>query len=253
MIGSEMYRYSCVLGALRTSGRAFAMGAFAIFLGMAGVANPASAVTIDFETDGNGVPLAPGTVIVGTEWSNQGITISSSNDPLRLFNSNCAPGACSGGDDDLATGADFGNGQGFVPAQGNVLIRHEGSIANPPDDSGAAGTIRFDFDRHVRLVSIALLDNDNGAGITLNIFKNDSPTPTESILRPRFEFDNSFETFLFAGDATWVTRLDVVFPSSGAIAALTVSPVPLPAALPLLLSALALLGWTARRRRRIAA
>ena len=247
-----MCRYSCVLDALRTSGRALALGAVAVFLGMAGVANPASAVTIDFETDGNGAALADDAFIVGNEWANFGISISSSNDPLRLFNSNCGPGTCSGGDDDLATGADFGNGQGFVPAQGNVLIRHEGPEGNPPDDSGDAGTIRFDFDGHVRLISIALLDNDNGAGITLNIFKNNSAVVSESILRPRFEFDNSFETFLFAGDATAVTRLDVVFPSSGAIAALTVSPVPLPAALPLLLSALGWLGWAARRRRRIA-
>ena len=206
----------------------------------------------NFETDGNGAALAPGATIAGNEWANLGVSLSSSGGALRLFNSNCGPGfgaTCTGGDSDLGSGFDFG--QGFVPAQGNVLIRQGLPHTGAPDDTAAAGTIRFDFDHHVRLVSIALLDNDNGAGITLNIFKNNEALPSTTILRPSVNFDNFFETFLFAGDATWVTRLDVVFPSSGAIAALTVSPVPLPAALPLLLSALAWLGWAARRRRRV--
>ncbi|MDH3701232.1 MAG: hypothetical protein OEU46_07950 [Alphaproteobacteria bacterium] len=238
--------------------RTLAAIAVTAFFVVAGIAAPAVAmpVTIDFETDGNGAALAPGATIAGNEWANLGITLSSTNGALRLFDSNCGPGfgtTCTGGDGDLGTGFDFaGHGDlNNAPPQGNVLIRQNLPHNGEPDDSGAAGTIRFDFDHHVRLISIALLDNDNGPGITLNIFKNNEALPSTTILRPSVDFNNFFETFLFAGDATWVTRLDVVFPSSGAIAALTVSPVPLPAALPLLLSALAWLGWAARRRRRI--
>lgn len=235
--------------------RPLAAIAVTAFIAVAGIAAPASAmpVTIDFETDGNGTALAPGDFIAGNEWSNLGISLSSTNGSLRLFNSNCGPGfpgtPCTGGDGDLATGANFG--QGFVPAQGNVLIRQDPPNTDAPGDTGASGKIRFDFDHHVRLISIALLDNDNDPGITLNIFRNNEALPSTTILRPSVNFDNYFETFLFAGDATWVTALEVVFPSSGAIAALTVSPVPLPAALPLLLSALAWLGWAARRRRKV--
>ncbi len=248
-----MYRYHCAFNALRAFGRTLAPGIVAVVLGVAGAANTAFAVTmpvtIDFETDGNGAPLAPGTFITN-EWENLDISVSSTNGSLRLFNSNCVPGvSCTGGDDDLASGADFGNG--FVPAQGNVLIRQDPPDTDSPGDTAAAGIIRFDFDKRVRLISIALLDNDNGPGITLNIFKNGSAEP--GILIPDVDFENSFQTFMFAGDANWVTALEVAFPSSGAIASLSVTPAPIPAALPLLLSALAWLGWVARRRRRIVA
>lgn len=250
-----MYKYHRVFNAIGAYGRALAVGIVAVLLGVAGAAGPAFAVTmpvtIDFETDGNGAPLAPGTFITN-EWENLDISVSSTNGSLRLFNSNCGAGfpgvSCTGGDNDLASDADFGNG--FVPAQGNVLIRQDPNTT-APGDLAAPGTIRFEFDKRVRLISIALLDNDNGPGITLNIFKNGLPEP--GILISDVNFNNSFQTFMFAGDATWVTALDVVFPSSGAIASLSVTPAPIPAALPLLLSALAWLGWVARRRRRVVA
>ncbi len=240
--------------AFRKLGRTLAAGIAVVLFGVAGMTGTASAVTapvtIDFETDGNGLGLSAGDFIAGNEWANLDISLSSTGGALRLFNSNCGPGfpgtPCTGGDSDLASGADFGNG--FVPAQGNVLIRQQPSIG-APGDTAAPGTIRFDFSDPVRLVSIALLDNDNEPGITLNIFRHNEVLPSTTILRPDVGFDNFFETFVFAGDATWVTALEVVFPSSGAIAALSVSPVPLPAALPLLLTALGWLGWVARRRR----
>ena len=214
---------------------------------------PAMAVsvpfTLDFEHDGNGMPLDAGTFITN-QWENRGISLSSTNGPLRLFNSNCGPGfsglGCTGNDGDLASGANFGPA-GDVPAQGNVLIRQE-SPNSEPDDSGEPGIIRFDFARQVRLVSIALLDNDNGPGITLSIFKDGADVASDTILRPSVDFNNFFENFAFAGDATRVAALEVAFPGSGAIASLTLSSVPLPSALPLMLFALAALAVVMRRR-----
>ena len=206
-------------------------------------------VTLNFERDGTGAPLAAGTFITD-QWENLGISLSSTNGALRLFNSNCGPGfpgvACTGNDGDLASGATFGPA-GDVPAQGNVLIRQEDSVSDP-DDTGESGVIRFDFDRQVRLVDIALLDNDNGSGITLRVFKNGSDVPSDTILRQSVRFNNFFENFAFAGDATQVSALEVAFPGSGAIASLTVSQLPIPAALPLMLFALAALAVVMRRR-----
>ncbi len=226
-------------------GRVLTIGAALGFFGISG----AAAITLDFETDGAGASLDGGTFI-SDEWENLGISLRSTNGALRLFNSNCGPGfpgvRCTGGDSDLASGARFGRA-GFVPAQGNVLIRQDRSNSEP-DDTARPGMIRFDFEKQVRLTEISLLDNDNGDGITLKIFKNGSAAPSSTFLRPSVDFDNYFQSFAFAGDVTQVTALEVIFPGSGAIASLGLSAVPLPPALPLLLMALAGLAVLARRR-----
>lgn len=199
----------------------------------------AHAMTIDFETDDTGAPLSPGAFNGATAYDGFGVTISSTGGSLSLFDTDCLGATCSGGDDDLATGPAFG-----TEPQGNVLIIQDPSIAEP-GDSGAGGSITFDFANATTLTQIALLDNDNGPGISLELFKEGVGAPT--VITPALGADNLLQIIAFGTDGIGIIKLVVNFPSSGAVASLTT--VPVPAALPLLLSALAWLGWVARRKK----
>lgn len=220
---------------------------FAAFLLVSGSFLPnavgsAHAMTIDFETDDTGAPLSPGAFNGATAYDGFGLTISSTGS-LSLFNSNCGPDfgtTCSGGDSDLATGPSFGS-----EPQGNVLIIQDPSVAPAPGDDGAGGSITFDFANPTTLTQVALLDNDNGPGIFLELFKNGVGAPT--VVTPALGADNLLQIIAFGAEGVGIVKLVVNFPSSGAVASLTT--VPVPAALPLLLSALAWLGWVARRKR----
>ncbi len=203
----------------------------------------AHAMTIDFETDDNGAPLSPGAFNGATAYDGFGVTISSTGGSLSLFDSNCGPDfgtTCSGGDSDLATGPTFGSAP-----QGNVLIIQDPSVAPAPGDSGAGGSITFDFENATTLTQLTLLDNDNGPGISLELFKEGVGAPT--VVTPALGADNLLQIIAFGAEGIGIIKLVVNFPSSGAVASLTT--VPIPAALPLLLSALAWLGWVARRKR----
>jgi hypothetical protein len=207
-----------------------------------GPAGSAQAMTIDFETDDNGAPLSPGAFNGATAYDGFGVTISSTGGSLSLFNSSCGPDfgtTCSGGDADLGTGASFG-----TQPQGNVLVIQDPGIAEP-GDSGDGGTITFDFANPTTLTQVALLDNDNGSGIFLELFQQGVVLPT--VVTPALGFDNLLQIIAFGAEGVGIIKLVVNFPGSGAIASVTT--VPIPAALPLLLSALAWLGWVARRKR----
>lgn len=233
----------------RTTTHIAKMAVSAIFAGfllvfgsyLPGSAGTAHAMTIDFETDDNGAPLSPGAFNGATAYDGFGVTISSTGS-LSLFNSNCGPdfAPCTGGDDDLGTGPSFG-----TEPQGNVLVIQDPSVAPTPGDSGDGGSITFDFDNATTLTQIALLDNDNGPGISLELFKEGVGAPT--VITPALGSDNLLQIIAFGDDGIGIIKLVVNFPSSGAVASLTT--VPVPAALPLLLSALAWLGWVARRKR----
>ncbi len=228
------------------------MAAWAVFAGfllvfgafLPGPAGTAYAMTIDFETDDNGAPLSPGAFNGATAFDGFGITISSTGS-LSLFNSNCGPDfgvACTGGDDDLGTGPSFG-----TQPQGNVLIIQDPSVAPTPGDSGGGGSITFDFANPTTLTQVTLLDNDTDEGIFLELFKEGVGAPT--VVPAAIGGDNILQVIAFGAEAVGIVKLVVNFPGSGAIASLSVTAVPLPAALPLLLSALAWLGWIARRKR----
>lgn len=233
----------------RTTTHIAKMAVSAVFAGfllvfgsfLPGPAGTAHAMTIDFETDDNGAPLSPGAFNGATAYDGFGLTISSTGS-LSLFNSSCGPDfgtTCSGGDSDLGTGASFG-----TQPQGNVLVIQDPGIAEP-GDSGDGGSITFDFANATTLTQIALLDNDNGPGISLELFKEGVGAPT--VITPAIGADNLLQIIAFGDDGIGIIKLVVNFPSSGAVASLTT--VPVPAALPLLLSALAWLGWVARRKR----
>lgn len=207
----------------------------------------AGAVVIDFETNSGGNALIAGN---GEDIANQflgfGVTLSTNNpisNPLRLFDSNCLPGSCSGGDNDLATGPSFG-----TPSQGNVLIINE-TAANTPDDNRNGGQIIFDFAEPSTLNQIGILDNDNAPGISLDVFKaSNLASPVFTLLFNAVAQENAFLSFVFGPEFADVTRLTVNLPGSGAIAFLDVTTVPLPASWLLFISAVAAFGWYTRNR-----
>ncbi|MEM7038220.1 MAG: T9SS type A sorting domain-containing protein, partial [Bacteroidota bacterium] len=132
---------------------------------------------LDFETDGNNVPLLEGTHI-DNQWANYGVTITTDNnngpDQAIIFNSS----APTGGDDDLGTPNQIyggpGQGNGGISnnvAEGNLLIiaerltdnNNDGRVDNPDDDANG-GEIRFDFGPTATVDSITLIDVDDNTG-----------------------------------------------------------------------------------------
>lgn len=206
----------------------------------------AQATTFDFE---GGPGVGP---IVGNEFG--GVTLSTTNaNGLALFNSNCGtdfPGTpCTGGDTDLATGPSFGT----VP-QGLVLINWDGDAADVGDDA-AGGVISFDFLSPLFIKEIALIDIDENPaqlGLTFRLAGGGMSMFTGNDATSTIGSGNNSMTFFTGLENGLVLGLDIAFNKiSGAVAYVETAPapVPVPAALPMLISALGLTGWLARRRR----
>lgn len=199
----------------------------------------------------------------GDEFSAFGISnISSSKQNVSLFNSDCggAQPACTGGDRDLASGPGVGS-----PAQGLVLIVDE-SDGQDPDDSTAAPLVTFEFSKATYVNSITLLDVDKGEnfndlsqdGALTQTFYDESLKfvgidPSDVLVNIIFagvgsKHDNSIVEFIFS-DPVALTSFSMKLRkgTSLAVAELDITPVPLPAGLPLMLSALA--GFAVFRRR----
>ncbi len=109
-------------------------------------------VTIDFETNANGVPLSAGSII-SNQWHTNDIHISANNDhgshpnETIIFNSNNP----TGGDSDLGPPWSTGN-VGADSDLGNILIIAEDSIdtdgdglVDDPDDEAKGGVIYIDI------------------------------------------------------------------------------------------------------------
>ncbi len=222
---------------------------------MAGLfATGAQALTLDFDTANTG-SIGPGN-ITGSEFTDFGVVITGgAGTNLALFNSNCGTdfdSSCTttATDGDLATGPAFG-----TAPQGNVLINNGGTSANP-NDNASGGLFNFAFLSPVTFSSIDILDLDESnlatkiaftfgfAGGASQMFDG-----TGGVLQnPGFSGDNSLRTFTF--DLLNVTSLSVELKNiSGAISSVSYAPVPLPAALPLLLAGVGALGIAARRRK----
>ncbi|MEO0971685.1 MAG: VPLPA-CTERM sorting domain-containing protein [Pseudomonadota bacterium] len=196
-------------------------------------ATTAGAMTLDFDDLG----FMSGDVVTGQTLL--GITLSVANqgttdgDPreLMLFDAECGGDAnnCSGGDEDL-----------FAPGEGLVLIISEDNDSADPDDSRFGGDIIFDFAEAVPVVSL-LLDLDEGATVSTLI----GGVLIESVDLTTGNGGMTTVEFLMTDTADQIV---VSLNGSGAVASLTISPIPLPASLPMML--LAIGGLAAVRSRR---
>lgn len=200
----------------------------------------AAPVTIDFDTDGLGNPLAAGTIITN-QYANLGVLVSANNnnashpDLAIIFNS-ASP---TGGDTDLRTP---GPGIGNNAPLGKILIIAENAVdtspadgrIDVPDDEEAGGWIRFDHSFLATEVSLTLVDIEEHGGI-IRFFLNNVPVATQPI--PALG-DNSVQTINKLLPQTPFNAIRVDLAGSGAIGAITI--VPEPASLGLLLLGAAL-------------
>ena len=188
-------------------------------------AHQATAATIiDFDS------LAEGT-IVDSQYA--GVTVSSSDTAhLPMIFDSSAP---SGGDNDLGTphghfggpGVGFGGGSGQQGENsvglGHVLIISEDNDSSDPDDNAQGGTLYFRFDAAATLHSIGILDFDTDEiGGTIRLF-DDLIGGTELVSFNIGNLGNNSVQSIDLLGTTGVQRVEVMFPSSGAITDLTYS------------------------------
>jgi hypothetical protein len=206
-------------------------------------ASGAQAAILDFESfvagqAVNSVTFSDGTTATVTTVSNRSAASGGTNQ-AGVFDTNNP----TGNDTDLA--GPFASGSGGPDlSPGNILI-----ILGPdnglglPDDDMQGGSITFDFDRPVDLLSFNYFDTEsttNGLVVTSNNGDN------SGVL---FVGDNMYDTF--TANFLGVTSLTFTLGGSGGIDGLEIAPIPVPASLPLFAAALVMFGVVSRRRRLI--
>lgn len=225
--------------------RKFVSAAVAAFV-MTGAAH-ATPVTLTFDT------VSAGTVI-----TNQfaGVTISATGGSGQaiVFDSNNP----TGGDGDLGAPLTLvGPDEGFA-ADGNLLIVSEDGDLSDPDDA-VGGTITFDFDEAVTFLGFNGVDfTDSGANLIVTLFGAAGEIFSFDFNAERSASvgDNLFYSFfdgVFGADGVaGVTSVVIQLTGSGAIDNFTFEPsaVPIPGALPLLLSGIAGLGFSMKKKRK---
>jgi hypothetical protein len=183
----------------------------------------------------NMVTFSDGTTATVTTVSNRPASTGGSNQ-AGVFDTNNP----TGNDIDLA--GPFGSANGGPDlTPGNILIIL-GPSTNGPDDDMLGGTITFNFSRPVDLLAFDFFDTeaaqDDGLVVTTNT------GGSSGVLTAG---DNEYGTF----DTPFleITTATFTFGGSGGIDNLQIAPIPVPAALPLLFSALGMF-WVLGRRRR---
>ena len=146
-----------------------------------------------------------------------------------------------GNDSDL--GAPFTSASGGpILSPGNILIiLGPGSGPGTPDDDAMGGTITFEFSRPVDLLAFDYFDTeaaqDDGLVVTTDTGGNSGVLTAG---------DNEYDTF--SAPFLGITTATFAFGGSGGIDNLQIAPIPVPAAVPLLLSALGMLWLLGRTR-----
>ena len=220
------------------------MGTFLprIALGAALLAAPAAvhATVIDFDNlDASSLQPVPLTTFTEDGYT-FGLTFTTTGGARgpAIFDTTCAGAACNG-DTDLIPGAQGENG-----IEKNVLILQEELPSNTPDDDGQSGTITFE------LLSGTAFRWEGASAIDDATF--DFSTGTDGLLGSiAMGADNQTGKTTFSSSLIEVgDTFTIAYSGSGAIDSLILAPVPVPAALPLLIGALGGLGVASRRRAR---
>ncbi|MEQ9672049.1 PEP-CTERM sorting domain-containing protein [Coleofasciculus sp. G2-EDA-02] len=205
----------------------FAIATTGVLLGLATLhTNPAQAAvvkTIDFSE------FSPGEVVTGAMTEHATLSVSEQGrvvagiDPARplrelmIFDTTCGGGPasnCTGGDDDLFFGNQFGN---------SLIISQDNNSASP-NDSQIGGIITFDFKMPVSFIGFNLLD-DEEESTEVTLFNGDTVVQVISgIVGP----GNNSEIFVNGFTSAPVTRVSIDLPGSGAIDNITYSKVPEP-------------------------
>lgn len=224
---------------------------------MTGAAN-AGNVLYDFEDQSAGAVITTQYAPLLTVSANS----NGSYDQAMIFDTD----NYTGGDSDLDAPFNTstpGGLDGYEP--GKVLIISEDGDANDPDDEARGGSLRFNFSEVVEFLDIDIFDVDYGETVSLSLYNGASLVYSVSIPGNPYIGDGRYlsfaETFLYyegmsladyLGGPALITRLKVRFSASGAIDNLLIntSEIPIPGALPLLLSGLAGLGFASRNRKK---
>lgn len=222
-----------------------ACGVALFFAGLA-FANPANAASyeIDFETDaaGNSIKVGNGQEaygdgdLISDQWLGWGVDISAERNgkpkSLLLFNTDCSGSSCTGNDDDLATGSEFGTDEDNV-----LIIQEQNNKLWNPNDNWRGGTISFDFmNGGVNLNSITLLDVDDDFGrkgvdsIMFTAYFTDGtteeidvfslPNGPDGIVKQLSNKTGDNSLYEFSLGLSDVMKFDVIYPGSGAIASI---------------------------------
>ncbi|MEL7343865.1 MAG: VPLPA-CTERM sorting domain-containing protein [Pseudomonadota bacterium] len=209
--------------------------AFAVAATIA-VAGAANATVLDFsDITPTGVSSSPQTYV------SNGVTFDVTSDTgnVGVYDTTVA-----GEDPDLTS--PFVDADGLLPATGfgNAIVANENN--STPDDQAGGADLFFEFVSPILLSYIDILDAEEGAEIFVNGSSVGSAM-TPGTGQP--DTVNYFDRVSFAD--TLVSNIRVVFSGSGAVGEIGLAPIPVPAALPLLIGGLGALG-VARRRRKTA-
>ncbi len=205
----------------------------------------ATTVVIDFGTTGaSATPL--------TTYSEDGFTFkfdlanSDAAAGAALFDTTCVGSAACGQDLDLTPNGNPGYTAGDDGVDGNILIRQEAG-KSVPDDEASAGWIKLILDSDTPFYWLGASAVDDGTF--------DFRTQADGNLGSITLGENETGQLTFGTKSSLIEKGDwirVRFSGSGGIDALvleSVTPVPVPAALPMLLGALGGLSYMARRRK----
>lgn len=218
--------------------------------GMSLAATSVLAASIDFSG------LDAGTIIDNEYFSSLGVTVSATGtgnapDAAVIFDTDNP----TGGDYDLAGPFAPGVGNSFGSiSPGNVLILQENNTCDEltcsnPDDQGSrpGGTMSFAFGNAVSITSVDFFDVEGPEAGTVVLFDAGG------------EVLNTIDIVSTGGDNLWyrlmidvggVYSMDINMGGSGAIDNIQYV-VPVPAALPLMLGALSMLGFARGRKERV--